>query len=227
MLPKSRFRVSRHTADHVNQDIRRQLRSHIEYFMNAGSERIDVRLKELDEEWDIERTLEANAAAVSLAGLVLGKTVNEKFYLLSFGVAGFLLQHALQGWCPPLPLFRRLGIRTTEEINAERYALKLIRGDFRGTGLESDHMDAEAIMAAVEANHHVAAPRRPEASASGGMPKRDVTGECEGECRDRVREGEDERQSVIEAAKMETPETISVPGAEKRREQPGVYGGHI
>ncbi|HET9942578.1 MAG TPA: hypothetical protein VFR05_04515, partial [Terriglobia bacterium] len=41
-----------------------------------------------------------------------------------------LLQHAVQGWCPPVPLFRRLGIRTQREIDEERYALKAMRGDF-------------------------------------------------------------------------------------------------
>jgi hypothetical protein len=30
------------------------------------------------------------------------------------------------------------------------------------------------------------------------MPKRDLTGECEGECRDRVAEGEKERQTALE-----------------------------
>ena len=45
-------------------------------------------------------------------------------------MTGFLLQHALQGWCPPVPVFRRLGVRTTAEIDRERYALKALRGDF-------------------------------------------------------------------------------------------------
>jgi len=35
------------------------------------------------------------------------------------------LQHGLQGWCPPLPLLRRLGIRTRGEIDREKYALKV------------------------------------------------------------------------------------------------------
>jgi len=42
-------------------------------------------------------------------------------------VAAFLLQHAVQGWCPPLPVFRRLGVRTADEINDERVALKAVR----------------------------------------------------------------------------------------------------
>ena len=42
----------------------------------------------------------------------------------------FLLQHAVQGWCPPVPFFRRRGVRTAREIEIERYALKALRGDF-------------------------------------------------------------------------------------------------
>ena len=45
-------------------------------------------------------------------------------------VVGFLLQHAMQGWCPPIPILRRMGIRTASEIDTERCALKVIRGDF-------------------------------------------------------------------------------------------------
>jgi hypothetical protein len=42
------------------------------------------------------------------------------------------LQHAVQGWCPPIPVLRRFGFRTADEINRERYALKALRGDFDG-----------------------------------------------------------------------------------------------
>jgi hypothetical protein len=50
-------------------------------------------------------------------------------YFSDLGLA-FFLQHAIQGWCPPLPAFRMLGFRTKKEIEKERYALKLLRGDF-------------------------------------------------------------------------------------------------
>jgi hypothetical protein len=89
-----------------------------------------MRLDELDREWDIERALEANAAAVSLIGLALGRLVSRRWYFLPTAVATFLLQHAVQGWCPPVGLFRRYGVRTQREIDEERYALKLMRGDF-------------------------------------------------------------------------------------------------
>ena len=66
----------------------------------------------------------------SMLGLVLGIFVHAVWFLLPVAVAAFLLQHAIQGWCPPVPVFRRLGIRAAAEIDAERYALKVLRGDF-------------------------------------------------------------------------------------------------
>jgi c-di-GMP-related signal transduction protein len=58
--------------------------------------------------------------------------------------------------------------------------------------------------------------------------KRDITGECEGECRDLVREGEEERQDEILASDVETPEEYpNAKWAKSRNEQPGVWGGHV
>ncbi len=131
MIPSTVARVPRHTADAANEAIRRRTHEDIARIAAGGPEAIDRRLAELDREWDIERTLEANAATVALVGLGLGTFVDRRFYLLPAAVAGFLLQHAVQGWCPPMPVFRRLGVRTASEIDEERYALKALRGDFR------------------------------------------------------------------------------------------------
>jgi hypothetical protein len=131
VIPSTVERVPQHTADQVNKEIRRQTEERVAQYAEAGREAIDRRLAELDQEWDIERTLEANAATASLVGLTLGATVDRKWFLFPAVVAGFLLQHAVQGWCPPLPIFRRLGFRTQPEIDYERYALKSLRGDFR------------------------------------------------------------------------------------------------
>lgn len=124
-------RVPQHTPDEINEQIRLQTEQNVAYFAHAGTAAINQRLVELDEEWDIERALEANAATVSLLGMALGVTSSRKWFLLPTAVAGFLLQHAVQGWCPPLPIMRRLGFRTAAEIDRERYALKALRGDFR------------------------------------------------------------------------------------------------
>jgi hypothetical protein len=61
---------------------------------------------------------------------VLAAAVNKKWLALPAVVLTFLVQHAIQGWCPPIPLFRSLGARTRKEIDLEKYALKVLGGDF-------------------------------------------------------------------------------------------------
>ena len=129
MIPTT-IRVEQHTDEAVNERIRRRTAQSISSIGRQGRDEISRRLEELDQEWDMERTLEANAASVALLGLGLGAWASRRFFVLPGVVAGFLLQHAVQGWCPPVPIFRRLGFRTAREIASERYALKVIRGDF-------------------------------------------------------------------------------------------------
>jgi hypothetical protein len=130
-MPATATRVPRHTEEEINEAIHRQTVCNIGHFGKQGADAITKRLAELEREWDIERTLEANAASITLIGLGLGALVNRRWYLLPGIVGFFLLQHAVQGWCPPIPLFRRMGVRTETEIGYERYALKAIRGDLR------------------------------------------------------------------------------------------------
>jgi hypothetical protein len=130
MIPATTARVTNQTAPHINAEIRRQIEDNVTRTAAGGAQAIAQRLAELDREWDIERTLEANAATASLIGLTLGATVDRRWFLFPAVVAGFLLQHAVQGWCPPVPVFRRLGFRTQTEIDYERYALKGPAGAF-------------------------------------------------------------------------------------------------
>jgi hypothetical protein len=124
MFPSTVERVPQHTAPHVNRRIRRQTERQIARVTVRGRAAITRRLAELDREWDIERMLEANAASAVMLGTILGAVVDRRFYILPAVVGGFLLQHALQGWCPPLALFRRLGVRTAAEIHYERDRLR-------------------------------------------------------------------------------------------------------
>ena len=131
MIPSTRDRVPANTAGPVNDQIRRRTEETVRRVAAMGPAAIDRRLRELDDEWDVERCLEALAPTFTLAGMTLGLTVSKKFFVLPFVVQAFFLQHALQGWCPPVPVLRRLGVRTQPEIDEERYALKALRGDFR------------------------------------------------------------------------------------------------
>lgn len=116
-------RVRRSTSRPINERIDRQTDGNIRQFSRMDRSAILRRIEALDREWDIERVLEVNASSLALSGLVLGLTVDRKWFLLPGVVLPFLLQHGLQGWCPPLPVLRRLGVRTRGEIDREKYAL--------------------------------------------------------------------------------------------------------
>lgn len=99
-------------------------------FIGADPVFIDERIRELEIEWDVGRVLEAKAAGMTVAGVLLALTVDRRFLALPVLGAAFLLQHAWQGWSPPVPMFRRMGIRTADEIHDEIIALRILRGDF-------------------------------------------------------------------------------------------------
>lgn len=132
--PETASRVAEQTEGEVNRKILKNIEENIAFYSSCDRSGIDRRLRELDREWDTERVLETTASSFALLGLALGATVNRKWFLFPAVVTGFLLQHAIQGWCPPLAVIRRLGVRTAREIDYERYALKAARGDFGGIG---------------------------------------------------------------------------------------------
>lgn len=59
------------------------------------------------------------------------------------------------------------------------------------------------------------------------MPKRDITGKGSFRSRDRVREGEHERQRDIDDIPYNTPSPNSPSWTKERSEQPGVLGGRV
>jgi hypothetical protein len=142
-IAQSMTRVESQTAPEINERIRRQTQANIEYYADHPQE-IPQRLAELDREWDMERMLQINSSILSLVGLALARK-NFKWIGLPIAVQGFFLQHGLQGWCPPVPVFRRLGIRTGREIEVERHALKALRGDYEEA---TEHQREEALDAA-------------------------------------------------------------------------------
>ncbi len=117
-------RVRRSTPVYLNEQIDGQTENSIQNYANSSSMVIKNRMQELDEEWDVERVLEVNASTLALTGLTLGVTVNKRWLAVPAVVLLFLFQHGVQGWCPPLPVLRRLGIRSRGEIDREKYALK-------------------------------------------------------------------------------------------------------
>ena len=132
-LPKTTSRISEWTSRKLNERIFNQTQKNVEQFCGTDQETLARRLEELDREWDFERAIQTGASLQILLGLTLGTFVNRKWYAWSAVVGGFLLLFALAGWAPPLPILRRLGFRTQAEIEQERDALRVLRGDFKPT----------------------------------------------------------------------------------------------
>jgi hypothetical protein len=149
MAAETEARVEMNTDEAINERIHRELEARVYYYAQRPGE-IDNRLRELDQEWNVERVLETNAGVLSLLGLTLG-ALRGRWFILPGVAAAFLLQHAVEGWCPPLSILRRLGIRTAREINHERFALKALRGDFAGVHTDGQQSPDERARRAIEA----------------------------------------------------------------------------
>ncbi|MHC1757109.1 MAG: hypothetical protein AB9861_17045 [Methanosarcina sp.] len=123
-------RVRANTSPQINEAIDREIAATVRFYADKTDYEISKRIEELDNEWDIGRHVEARAAVISIIGLVLSLSKSKKWFILPLIAATFLLQYAVQGWAPPIPVLRRFGIRTKPEIDMEKYALRALRGDF-------------------------------------------------------------------------------------------------
>jgi hypothetical protein len=138
IVSEERDRVRAHSPDEGTRRVDRDVRERVGAAAAARDDRVERRLGELDDEWDIEQWLMTNASVLALVGVGLGALFSPWWLLLPTVVLVFLLQHAIQGWCPPVEVFRRLGVRTQQEIDAERVALKAVRGDFEHTARDAE-----------------------------------------------------------------------------------------
>ncbi len=123
-------RVRKNLSRKSNIKVEKDIISVIEKFKVQSPETIHERILEIETEWSIERKIETFASTLLLTSSVLALTKDKRWAYLTATVAVFLLQHGIQGWCPPLPLLRYFGARTRKEIDWEKFALKILRGDF-------------------------------------------------------------------------------------------------
>jgi hypothetical protein len=123
-------RVREHTDDDVLRRLDDERRRRIADALSEEPTELTARIEELEGRSDVERVLEMNAASLALGGVLLGAFVSRRFLVIPAIVLGFLLQHAIQGWCPPLTVLRRRGVLTRRELETEKAALRALRGDF-------------------------------------------------------------------------------------------------
>ncbi len=112
-------RDRRYTAASVLQRIDEDTEARLQTYAAAGPEAIAGRVAELDQESDIDRAVELEASLMGLMGLGLGALVRRGFLAAPALVGAAVFLHAAVGWYALLPLFRRLGLRTSREIARE------------------------------------------------------------------------------------------------------------
>ena len=117
---------------HLEETCRRnrQRTEQVLAYYAAQLNQIDQRLKELEEEWDLDQAVMAASAGVSASGLLMAVMGSRKSLLMPLAAAGFMLHYALTGWNGLSSLLYRMGVRSVQEIDEERTALKALRGDF-------------------------------------------------------------------------------------------------
>jgi hypothetical protein len=130
LLPPTAKRVACNTQPDINDKIRQHTLQSLDRYKGSIDDVISEKIDDINAEWDTERVLEADAALMIMITTFLGLRHNRGWLLLTTAISLSLFSHALLGWCPSVPLIRKIGIRTSEEIYNEKTVLKMIRGDF-------------------------------------------------------------------------------------------------
>jgi hypothetical protein len=98
---------------------------------DAGPEAIDSRLDELEREWTAGRATKALIGVLIVVGFGL-TALFEPWWLILPAVGGvFLLQYLFSRSSWLGKMFHKMGFRSGFEVDQEKMALKVLRGDFR------------------------------------------------------------------------------------------------
>jgi hypothetical protein len=125
-------RIREQSSEAANKAIDERIENNVRSYGAKGELAISDRIDRLEHEWDMDRIVVANFAISHFVLRLLGGRNQKSFFnLLAMAQLPFLLYHAFRGWAPPTPILRHLGFRTSKEIDAEKYALKTLRGDFK------------------------------------------------------------------------------------------------
>jgi len=104
---------------------------HLARLAAAGPEAIEKRLGWINQEWSVGRAVKGSVALLILAGLALSYFVSPWFLLLPLATGLLLAQYLFSKRSVLGDLFCALGLRTGEQIDCEKLALRTLRGDFK------------------------------------------------------------------------------------------------
>ena len=106
------------------------LETRLKKVIASGPAAITERLAELDSEWTAGRAAKATAGVMIVTGLVLSLTVSLMWLVLPIVGGTLLLQYIVSRTSMIGELFHAFGLRSGSEIDQEKMALRVLRGDF-------------------------------------------------------------------------------------------------
>lgn len=113
----------------TDSSLNRRTEHNIHVYSGQSVEAINKHIQELQNEWSIERAIEAGASVLAIIGIVLGAFVSPWCLILPGIICAFFLAHAATRFCPGLTLLQGKGTRTQFEIDTEEFAMKALRGN--------------------------------------------------------------------------------------------------
>jgi hypothetical protein len=107
------------------------LESRLACLADAGPQAITERLEEIVDEWSAGRVTKTTIGISIVAGMALAALVDPWWLVLPAAGGLFLLQYLFTRTSWLGAAFQAMGFRTGAEIDQEKFALKVLRGDFR------------------------------------------------------------------------------------------------
>jgi hypothetical protein len=123
----------------IDRDTVRSIHS----YANRPTQLVSKRIEELAGEVPIEFFVYRGGPALTIAGvtLLLLRGRKRAAWILAIAVAALQLQYSYQGRNGITDVLRRRGYRSRREIEAEKYSLEGIRGDFSAVAGLSDPVE--------------------------------------------------------------------------------------
>lgn len=122
--------VRARTPSAINSQIDRETLEVLECFRSATPEDVELRIRRLEREWDLDRAADVAGGALAVIGLLLGIR-RPRWMTVPVAVQALLLLKASPTHVDPVTLaLRVIGFRSTREIEREKFALKVLRGDY-------------------------------------------------------------------------------------------------
>ena len=135
----------------VNAKIDRETLATLERFKGAAPEEIEKQIDELAWEYDVSCAASLSLSAIGVAGAAIAIKY-PRFVFVPLAASGLLLLQSLPFPEPVTTLFRTLGFRSRTEIERERHALKMLRGDYERA---EDDPSAKGAMTAAQSEGKV------------------------------------------------------------------------